>query len=135
MNSFILSLIFAFNMSVATPTKTTIDQTHLYQHWVKSTKETKKGVIVYRPRHMADQKKISMHHKYSGMTIKKGGKLRQHRWRMCGNDTGPSGYDYKWSLKTQKDGTTLLVIKKRQTYEVLKLTKDILKVKTVNKKG
>ena len=136
MNSLILSLIFAFNMSSVAPVKEVkIDKTHLYQHWVVSAKESKESLIVYRPIHMAEEKKISMHYKYSGMTIKKGGKLRRHRWRMCGNDTGPTGYNHKWTWKSQKDGTALLIIKKRQTYKVLKLTKNILKVQIVDEKG
>ena len=132
MNTFLLSLLLAFSTSATTPVKEVkINKTHLLQHWVHSVKESDKGVIVYRPFRMAIEKKVPMDARYSGMTIKKGGKLRQHRWIQCGNDTGPSGYNYRWKLKTQKDGTTLLIIKKRQTYKILRLTKNILKVQVV----
>lgn len=138
MNTLLFSLLLAFNLSgnIAQPVsndclcKEKIQKDYLYQHWVKSDKESKNGVIVYRPYAMAEAKKVDRHNKYSGFIIKKGGKFRQLRWRMCGNDNGPSGYNYKWKWKTQNN-ETLLIVKKRQTYKVLELSKNIMRVKVV----
>lgn len=136
MQTLFLSLIIAFNTAFIAPTKDAsakIDKKHIYQHWVISTKESNKKVTVYRPYHMAEAKGIEMRHQYAGMVIKKGGKLRQLRWIMCGNDTGPSGYDYQWKLKTQNKKETYLIIKKKATYKVLELTQNMLKVERVAK--
>lgn len=133
MKTLLVSLLIAFNLSgnTAKTNDCMCKDNYLYQHWVMSDKESKDGVIVYRPYHMADEKKVAMHHKYSGMEIKKGGKVFQYRWIKCGNDTGPEGYSYQWELKGQKDGSLLLNIKNKQAYEVLTLTKNMLKVKAI----
>ena len=133
MQTLFLSLMIAFNAAFTSPTKDTptLDKQHIYQHWVISAKESNKQIIVYRPYHMAEAKGMAMRHKYAGMVIKKGGKLRQLRWRMCGNDRGPSGYDYKWKLKTQGNSQTLLIIKKKATYKILKLSKGMLKLERI----
>jgi len=138
MNTLLFSLLIAFNFSgnIAQPTtedclcRERIQKKYLYQHWVVSSKESNKGVTVYRLYVEADAKNIPMEHRYSGMEIKKGGKLFQHRWIQCGNDRGPAGYHYKWQWKTKND-ETLLIIKKRQTYKVLELSAAKLVLKAV----
>ncbi|EAY26890.1 hypothetical protein M23134_04840 [Microscilla marina ATCC 23134] len=135
MQTLFLSLMTALSTFFAVPTTKSpgIDKQYIYQHWVISAKESTKTVTVYRPHHLADAKGIEMRHKHAGMIIKKGGKFRQLRWRMCGNDTGPSGYDYQWKWQTQGASQTLLVIKKKATYKVLALSKDMLKVEKLSK--
>ena len=128
MNTLLFSLLIAFNFSGNASLSTDddclcrrqIQKKYVYQHWVFSPEESKGGIITYRPYKTADANNITMHHKYSGMEIKLGGKLFQHRWRKCGNDRGPAGYDYQWQWKTE-DKQTFLIIKKRRTYQVLEL--------------
>ena len=134
-----LTLIAVLNLTSVIPgiKDVTINQDHLYQHWVMSPSESVKGAIVYRPYQMAEKKQIPARLRYAGMIFEKGGKLRKNRWRKHGNDRGPSFDSYNWQWKKKREGTILNIASKvgnGQNYKVMQLNKDMLKIRVIKRR-
>ncbi|OJJ21649.1 hypothetical protein BKI52_14160 [marine bacterium AO1-C] len=140
MITFILTLVTALgitpNHSGAT-NEAKINQNYLYQHWVMSAKEAKKGIVEYCPFQVADQKNIAARVKYSGIVFEKSGQLLKYRWRKSSVNRGPSYDKYKWSWKKSQEKAILNIaskIGKGQNYEVIELSKNKLKIRLIGRR-
>lgn len=114
-----------------------INQNYLYQHWVMSGKETKKGIVEYCPFEIADEKKIAKRVKYSGIVFEKSGQLLKYRWRKSSVKRGPLYEKYKWRWKKQQQKAILNIASKignGQNYEVMELSKNKLKIRLVSRR-
>lgn len=134
-----LTLITALNLATVTSgtNEVTINQDHLYQHWVMSPSESAKGVMVYRPYQMAEQKNIPARLRHTGMIFEKGGKLRKNRWRKQGNESRSSFDHYHWQWKKQRGEAILNIASKignGQNYKVVQLNKDVLKISIIKRR-
>ncbi|WP_299452073.1 hypothetical protein [uncultured Microscilla sp.] len=141
MSTFILTLVTAA-FTFTSPTlnsnnNTRVNQNYLYQHWVMSPSESVKGVIVYRPYEVAEQKKVPNRLLYTGLTFEKGGKLLKHRWRKHGSNRGPSFDKYNWHW-TQRNRVAILNIASKVgnglDYRVEQLDKNMLKIRKIRKR-
>jgi len=140
MITFILTLVTALS---TTPNysgninEAKVNQNYLYQHWVMSAKEAKKGIIEYCPFQVADQKKIAARVKYSGIVFEKNGQLLKYRWRKSSSNRGPSYDKYKWNWKKKQEKAILNIaskIGKGQNYEVIELSKNKLKIRLISRR-
>lgn len=135
MSMLVLTLIVALTFTPSTlPNDAKVNQNYLYQHWVMSPSESVKGVIVYHPYKIAEQKKVPTRLLYTGLTFERGGKLLKHRWRKYGKNRGPSYDKYSWQWKQRNRVIILNIASKIGTgldYKVEQLDKKTLKIRKI----
>ena len=135
MHTFILSLFLAFNTSTVAPDKVTrrkIDRKYLCQHWMAVPGKRRSKVWVYRVPETKKDKSSFWYGREHRITISTDARLRWFRPIGCSRDRPPYYTYYSWEWKTKKDGTVLFILNGYIRYEVVKLTKNTLKLKSVS---
>lgn len=133
MHTLILSLLFAFNASLVAPDGSKfrkIDRKYLCQQWVWERKKSRGGVWVYKAAGPQKNKRRDWYGREHRIMIYKDARLTWYRPVGCSRDRGPFSKQHTWEWKAKKNGTILFILDGHIRYKVLKLTKDMLQMKS-----
>ena len=99
----------------------------LLGHWVQYS-ESEQDSLIYIPNNSPLVDNLSPEKKYAGVSFKSNNVFYQHRWMLCGNDTGPEYEVGNWTLYRLNNNLVLTLKlpgwQANKTYYVIKVTKD-----------